>query len=579
MRFPIPLLLLGLLALLRPLPASAEFEIFKRDVDPFTGTEVRATTPFERVPTRGFMPVKVTIQNDYPQERTWSVTFRSQPSYGPGGSRFLSSYSVTTTGMSETEHAFMVPVATKADRGLEAELQLTVQSGRLMAQGNYQSLPNMDWRSVAFSKGLAGLNNLDELSKAVDAKGSLSSGGQPAAGIFEPSELPADWRTLSGFDVILLSQKEWDALEPTVRDTFLGWARMGGHLHLFGPNGRGDEEIGMGYLVRWQWDGLKIPFEAVANFLDSRSPNLLGAIREGYQTTPLQSAFGIKDFNPLLVFLILAAFAIVVGPVNLQVWAKPGMRHRLFITTPIISLTASLILLLIILFGDGFGGTGRRAGFILLRSQSEERQAHLVQEQIARTGVLAGRGFPAIDGAWFSPVIMNKSRWTHFDDSYAIDAGFQLGNGRLGGDWFRSRSEQMHLARAVVPTRARLELVAAGGNGQAPQLFNSLGYGLKTLYYKDPSGAFWRSKGPVASGQPVQLETVAPGEFDKAWEQTAKSFSTFWEANIRRLRDQPNQFLAEAENPGSELLPSLPSLRWSNDLLFVAGEPVNRTAP
>jgi len=83
----------------------------------------------------------------------------------------------------------------------------------------------------------------------------------------------------------------------------------------------------------------------------------------------------------------------------------------------------------------------------------------------------------------------------------------------------------------------------------------------------------------VASGQPVQLERIAPGEFDKVREQSAKSFSTFWEANIKRLCDQSNQFLAEAENPSSELLPSLLSIRWSNDRLFVAGEPVKRTAP
>jgi len=120
-RFPIPLLLLGLLALLRPLPASAEFEIFKRDVDQFTGTEVRATTPFERVPNRGFMPVKVTIHNDYPQERTWTVTFCSAAGVWTWREPLSSSYTVTTPGLSETEHAYLVPMATKADLSVEGQ--------------------------------------------------------------------------------------------------------------------------------------------------------------------------------------------------------------------------------------------------------------------------------------------------------------------------------------------------------------------------------------------------------------------------------------------------------------------------
>ena len=42
---------------------------------------------------------------------------------------------------------------------------------------------------------------------------------------------------------------------------------------------------------------------------------------------------------------ILIAFGIIVGPVNLFVIARQGRRHRLFWTTPLISLIASLLLI------------------------------------------------------------------------------------------------------------------------------------------------------------------------------------------------------------------------------------------
>jgi hypothetical protein len=352
---------------------------------------------------------------------------------------------------------------------------------------------------------------------------------------------------------------------------------MGGSLYLFGKEPAGTTRIGMGAMVRHQWDGLKIPVEAVAGELEAQSTGGIAMIRDNYLSSPMQKVFGIKDFNPVLVFLILAAFAIVVGPINLQVWAKPGMRHRLFITTPIISLSASLILLLIILLGDGLGGSGMRVAFLLLRSQPEERQAHLVQEQIARTGVLAGRSFPASDLAWLTPVVMSQSRWTHFDNSYTIDAGLQLSDGIWGGDWFRSRSEQMHLARAVIPTRARMEVISQGGNGTPPQLFNSLGYGLAQLHYQDPSGACWRSSGPVASGQPVTLEPIQPGDYEKAWRLARAHFSQYWNDRLNGLSRDPGQFLAEVEDPSKQMLATLGSIRWRGDRLFVIGEPVGRT--
>ncbi|MBU6302916.1 MAG: hypothetical protein KGS60_15295 [Verrucomicrobia bacterium] len=565
------------LAWLLPWVGHAEFEVFKRDVDVLTSTVVRATSAIERVPSRGFLPVKISIHNGYPNPLEWTVTFRSQPQYGNGGIRFLSTHRVRTPALSDTEHAFVVPLATKLDRSVESELQISVRSGRLSAQGNLPGMLNTDWKSVAFSKGLTGLNNLDQLTKVVESRGWLPAGGQPMAAVFHPGELPADWRVLSGFDVVLLSRKEWEALEPAARETFAGWVRLGGHLHLFGTEETPFEKSGMGRIHHWSWDGLKIPPERVVASLET-APSLIRNLREGYLGNPLQKVFGEKDFNPWVVFLILLAFVIVVGPVNLKVWAGPGRRHLLFVTTPLISLSASLILLVIILLGDGFGGIGRRVGFILLRSQPEERVAHLVQEQITRTGVLLGRGFAVAEQAWFMPVIMGKSRWTHFDDPYAIEANFQQMDGQLGGDWFRSRSEQLQVIRAALPTRSRIEEIEPGKDGQAPRLFNSLGYGLVSFHYRDRAGVCWRSAGPVASGQPIVLKPVDSKENAAAWKSAQALFSAGWEEKIATLVMVNHQFLAEVEVPGAQLLPSLRSIRWERDRLMVSGEPVNRTA-
>src|SRR5690606_21574539 len=75
---------------------------------------------------------------------------------------------------------------------------------------------------------------------------------------------------------------------------------------------------------------------------------------------PLQQSYGSQEFRYGLFIGVLVLFAIIVGPVNLFVFAKVGKRHRLFITTPIISLATSLLLVGLIILQDGFGGSGFR---------------------------------------------------------------------------------------------------------------------------------------------------------------------------------------------------------------------------
>ena len=74
----------------------------------------------------------------------------------------------------------------------------------------------------------------------------------------------------------------------------------------------------------------------------------------------------------MLIILILIIFSIIVGPVNLFVFAKSGRRHRLFFTTPLISLIAALLVLTFILFEDGVGGQGRRMLVMDLESAAND---------------------------------------------------------------------------------------------------------------------------------------------------------------------------------------------------------------
>lgn len=72
----------------------------------------------------------------------------------------------------------------------------------------------------------------------------------------------------------------------------------------------------------------------------------------------------------------------LVGPLSLFLWAPAGKRQRLFLLIPAISVGFSLLLLLLILAGDGTGGTGSRE--VLIQINPQDHSALISQTRFAR---------------------------------------------------------------------------------------------------------------------------------------------------------------------------------------------------
>ena len=114
-----------------------------------------------------------------------------------------------------------------------------------------------------------------------------------------------------------------------------------------------------------------------------------------------------KTAHIVFFILVLIAFGILVGPVNLFVFAKSGQRHRLFITTPIISVGASLLLIVLILFQDGFGGRGSRLLLMEVRSgRHRECRLSSPRSRSPGPGSCSATGFTTSEPGYLTPVLI-----------------------------------------------------------------------------------------------------------------------------------------------------------------------------
>ncbi|HRQ91205.1 MAG TPA: hypothetical protein PLA50_20615, partial [Bacteroidia bacterium] len=288
--------------------------------------------------------------------------------------------------------------------------------------------------------------------------------------------------------------------------------------------------------------------------------------------------FGTKDFNPLFIFFLLIAFAILVAPVNLFYFAKAGRRHRLFITTPIISVATCLLIVAVIFFMDGVGGSGMRVVLADLQPSAGETRTYLTQEQVSRTGVMVNSGFEAPQPYDLNPVSLPASRFNPLTPYAQRSDFYDIAGAQFSGPFFRSRSEQGFSLRSVEPGRARIEY--AGTEDGKPKLVSNLSQEITALQYRDADGALWRTPAGtrVGPGQTIPLERLEKETWPDWAMESAGFFSKSRQILVRRLQFDRHRYFAQVADPTAFALPTHPGIRWSETHLLLTGTPSGATS-
>lgn len=562
-------------------------------------SRIQLTAVFSPPPPSGYLPVAVEITNATGAKRSWRLEFSSQHGHGDGNNRMRSSFEVAADP-GGSQSTLLVPLQARHRTSRSAwyggayhVLNVSVTS----SEGGRHSISSpsetaADFPAIAISDALA-VKSLTQLNDAVKNHGgsgsrySGSSRGEVFGSRFAPDRLPDQWLGYSGFDHLLITTDEWLAASPGVRSAILQAAQFGLQLHFYrnnssttlaslgfngAPSDSADLPLGMGRaaMVDWNGDALEAT-PTVDRFVSLGDRALMRRLSSDFArgSWGLMNALGERSFAGWQVIVFLLVFGVLIGPINLFVLAPAGRRHRLFFTTPVISLVSSILLVVLILFQDGTGGQGRR--FIAVHLPPGQAAAHVTQEQVSRTGVLLGSSFELARPTEITQTVLGASAWTKFSNDRASQSmDTRLDGLRTSGNWFQSRAVQAQFLRSLVPTRGRIDLVPPKSPGDPPTIVSSLEIELSTFCYLDAQGTIWRAEGPVTQGRPVTLI-----QDQETWRNQLSRISlSCTESLAARISDvvlQRPAFLASAPSAPGLAIDTLPAIDWIDDRIVIFG--------
>lgn len=579
--------------------AHGQKSLVNEPLDKPSGTEVQVRSVFDPLPPSGYAPVRVVATNGTNRNARWMFEFSSEMTNYRQPNKHASSFPLEIGARSTQSALFLVPMAVGygGHNSGSSSQTLNVQ----ISNTGFASPPHYDHQShgtgfpsVALSNGLAEFSTA-ALDKEVESK--LSSAGgyygrrQNLFGSqFEPDDLPDNWLGYTGFDFVLLSSVDWQKLKPGVRGALLEWVRLGGTLHVFmspgvarstlglpGGEAKGAVVVSLGKVETFEWDGKKLAANETVNRYWGASTRVedLTVGRTSVSDWPLIGLLGSRSFASWQVIVFLVVFGLLVGPINLFVLAPAGKRHKLFVTTPLLSIGASVLMVALILMQDGTGGVGRR--FIAINLEPAEAAAYVTQEQVSRTGVLLGAAFEVSQPALIEPVGMPDTAWVKVKSNYNSQPVELTQEGReRRGNFFQSRAEQGQVLRSAVSTRARLELKAGVAAGEAPVVISALGFTVDKLFYVAKAGAapeVWTLNEPLSTGQSATLVKADPSLYQGNWAAMITPAEKSLHSKITdAIGNQPGAFfVAKASKAPDFTVETLSSIRWQDDQIVVFG--------
>ncbi len=390
----------------------------------------------------------------------------------------------------------------------------------------------------------------------------------------------------SGVGKVLLRDGEWLALDPAQRQALCDYVAQGGGLTLFTsaddpatripqlqlptPDGA-PGAYGFGVLSVESTPAFPPDAATVASSIESNHAAAAETTDLQFASWGLRGRVGSITLHSGFIVSFVVLFGVLIGPVNLFLFARGRNRFRLFWTTPAISILASVALIAGILLTDGLGGEGRQ--FLVVYSLPAIHREAVLQEQIARTAVLFSSRWHSDQDYVITPVSQRafdnaseepgyRAYSPHASLASSPDTFVQIGSD-YSGAWFRSRSVCGQYLQAMRPSRSALTVLNpnALARGEAPVVLSSFPQELARLYVIDAQGRPWTSD-HVLPGQRATCTAAQPTDFRQFWTSACSDAGGRLQPLLDRAFNRPGCFYAVGPPAAGQALATLGEIHW-----------------
>jgi hypothetical protein len=547
---------------------------------------VAVSSPFSELPPGGFVPYQVNIRNDRNSAGTWHVFFQGAANMSATGATY---YEQEMTVAPNTSGFFnvLVPLPSAPER---SNTTLTVgvrgpgfenSNSQYFAYLYSDTSGNHTPYCVIGENVLApvGLGPLENLYKGRTQEFYGSE--------VDTAKLPENWRAYSGVARIFLKDTEWLALNSGQRQAISDYVAQGGHVTLLttdNPDSRIPElqlpepdgkpgDYGFGAISVENTPAFPVDTaQLVADIEHDPAPSAAN-VDLAFSTWGLRSQVGTITIDTGFILCFVMFFGALVGPVNLFVFARGGKRFRLFWTTPLISILASLALAVGILVTDGLNGAGKQ--MIAVFSLPASNREAVIQEQICRTSVLFSSRWHNEQDYLIAPVSIRSLDEATYAGGYrpygprtnlasSPDTYVQEGND-YSGNWFRSRSVTGQYLQAMRPSRSSLTVTnpdAVNSRGEAPVVLSSYPNPLDQVYLTDFQGHVWECQN-LSPGQKATCVPSSSDDLKQFWASASSDAGGKLEPLLNRSSNRPGYFYATGIPPSDGTLATLGEIHWT----------------
>ncbi len=316
-------------------------------------------------------------------------------------------------------------------------------------------------------------------------RGSTTTYSEQRFARWAPDELPSRWQGWPAWLTLITTSGGDRRLDDAQRQAIAAWTQAGGKLLV----------ADAAQLAPWRGIGARVAVVERKELIE-RIQEVWAGISRHAAPVPVPGTGRV----PVGGFVAIAVlFALLVGPVNLWWCARRGRRHLLLVTTPLLSLVASVLLLVYGLIADGLHTRRLAVQVLALDAQSGRAAAWTGLSLFA--GLAPGR--IDLDADDLITVVLAEA-----DDGRNQERTDLVWDGaqRATGGWIPSRANRQLAIATVRPERRRLAF-ARTAEGWA--VTNGFDRPLAALVLTDPEGRPWHLESTVAPGAAAPLAAGA----------------------------------------------------------------------